>query len=84
MYDPRPTSSRWSIRFSAHDLQFDNKNRLWASSGVGGNGNGDLMGWLDLDKFEATGRRAGIARLEFVDRHNTFGLGEDGADRSRK
>ena len=41
--------------FSTHHLQFDAKNRLWASSGVGGNGNGDIVGWLDVKKFEETG-----------------------------
>jgi hypothetical protein len=56
MYDP--ATNKFTLVdtcFSTHHLQFDSKNRLWASSGVGGNGNGDVVGWLDLDKFEATG-----------------------------
>jgi hypothetical protein len=59
MYDP--ATQKFTLVdtcFSTHHLQFDSKNRLWASSGVGGNGNGDVVGWLDLDKFEATGDEA--------------------------
>ena len=31
------------------------KDRLWTSSGVGGNGNGDVVGWLDSKMFDETG-----------------------------
>ena len=59
MYDPKANKfTLVDTCFSTHHLQFDTKNRLWASSGVGGNGNGDVVGWLDLDKFEATGDEA--------------------------
>src|SRR5262245_47116110 len=59
MYDPKTNKfTLVDTCFSTHHLQFDSKNRLWASSGVGGNGNGDVVGWLDLDKFEATGDEA--------------------------
>jgi hypothetical protein len=56
MYDPKTEKfTLVDTCFSTHHLQFDSKNRLWASSGVGGNGNGDVVGWLDVDKFDATG-----------------------------
>jgi hypothetical protein len=56
MYDPKTEKfTLVDTCFSTHHLQFDNKNRLWASSGVGGNGVGDVVGWLDVDKFDATG-----------------------------
>jgi hypothetical protein len=56
MYDPK-TEKFITVDtcFSTHHLQFDAKNRLWASSGGGGNGFGDIVGWLDVDKFDATG-----------------------------
>jgi hypothetical protein len=56
MYDPKTQKfTLIDTCFSTHHLQFDAKNRLWASSGVGGNGNGDIVGWLDVKKFEETG-----------------------------
>jgi hypothetical protein len=56
MYDPKTNKfTTVDTCFSTHHLQFDAKNRLWASSGVGGNGNGDIVGWLDVDKFDQTG-----------------------------
>jgi hypothetical protein len=56
MYDPKTDKfTLVDTCFSTHHLQFDAKNRLWASSGVGGNGNGDIVGWLDVDKFDQTG-----------------------------
>ena len=59
MYDPKTQKfTTVDTCFSTHHLQFDAKNRLWASSGVGGNGNGDVVGWLDVDKFDATGDEA--------------------------
>jgi hypothetical protein len=59
MYDPK-TEKFTSIDtcFSTHHLQFDANDRLWASSGVGGNGNGDVVGWLDTRMFDATGDEA--------------------------
>jgi len=56
MYDPK--TGKFTLVdtcFSTHHLQFDSRNRLWASSGVGGNGVGDIVGWLDLDMYERTG-----------------------------
>ncbi|MEA2989791.1 MAG: hypothetical protein QOG83_2502, partial [Alphaproteobacteria bacterium] len=59
MYDPKTEKfTLIDTCFSTHHLQFDAKNRLWASSGVGGAGNGDVVGWLDLNKFEETGDEA--------------------------
>jgi hypothetical protein len=56
MYDPKTNKfTTVDTCFSTHHIQFDTKNRLWASSGVGGNGNGDIVGWLDVDKFDQTG-----------------------------
>jgi hypothetical protein len=56
MYDPK-TSKFTTVDtcFSTHHLQFDANDRLWASSGVGGNGVGDIVGWLDTKTFDATG-----------------------------
>ncbi len=59
MYDPKTKNfTTVDTCFSTHHIQFDSHNRLWASSGVGGNGNGDIVGWLDVDKFDATGDEA--------------------------
>jgi hypothetical protein len=56
MYDPKTDKfTLIDTCFSTHHLQFDSKNRLWASSGVGGVGSGDTVGWLDLELFEKTG-----------------------------
>jgi hypothetical protein len=56
MYDPKTGKiTLVDTCFSTHHLQFDAKGRLWASSGVGGNGNGDIVGWLDVKKFDETG-----------------------------
>src|ERR1019366_5035506 len=38
-----------------HHLEFDAKDRLWASSGGGGNGVADIVGWLDTRMFDQTG-----------------------------
>jgi hypothetical protein len=56
MYDPK-TSKFTTVDtcFSTHHIQFDANDRLWASSGVGGNGFGDVVGWLDVKAFDATG-----------------------------
>jgi hypothetical protein len=55
MYDPKTkTFTLVDTCFSTHHVQFDGKGRLWASSGVGGNGNGDVVGWLDVKKFDQT------------------------------
>ena len=56
MYDPK-TGKTTTIDtcFSTHHIQFDSQDRLWASSGVGGTGNGDVVGWLDTRMFDATG-----------------------------
>ncbi len=37
--------------FNTHHLQFDKNNVLWFSAG----GNYDVVGWLDVKKFDATG-----------------------------
>jgi hypothetical protein len=56
MYDPKAEKfTLIDTCFSTHHLQLDAKNRMWASSGVGGNGNGDVVGWIDVDKFDKTG-----------------------------
>jgi hypothetical protein len=56
MYDPKTDKfTLVDTCFSTHHLQFDNKGRLWASSGAGGNGVGDVVGWLDVKKFDETG-----------------------------
>jgi hypothetical protein len=56
MYDPKTEKfTLIDTCFSTHHLQFDSKGRLWASSGVGGVGGGDVVGWLDVKKFEETG-----------------------------
>ncbi len=56
MYDPK-TGKFTTIDtcFSTHHLQFDANDRLWASSGVGGTGVGDVVGWLDTRMYDATG-----------------------------
>jgi len=56
MYDPE-TGKFIAIDtcFSTHHLQFDAKNRLWGSVGVGGTGLWDIIGWLDVTKFDASG-----------------------------
>jgi hypothetical protein len=56
MYDPKAEKfTLVDTCFSTHHIQFDSKGRLWASSGVGGIGGGDVVGWLDVKKFEETG-----------------------------
>jgi hypothetical protein len=56
MYDPKTEKfTLVDTCFSTHHLQFDSKGRLWASSGAGGNGVGDVVGWLDVKQFDATG-----------------------------
>ena len=56
MYDPKTEKfTLVDTCFSTHHLQFDSKGRLWASSGAGGNGVGDVVGWLDVKMFDATG-----------------------------
>ena len=50
-YDPK--SKQFTLIdtcFSTHHLQFDKNEILWTSSGGGGN----VIGWLDVRKFEAT------------------------------
>jgi hypothetical protein len=50
-YDPK--SKQFTLIdtcFSTHHLQFDANEVLWTSSG----GGGDVIGWLDVKKFEAT------------------------------
>ena len=56
MYDPK-TAKLTTIDtcFSTHHIQFDANDRLWASSGVGGNGVGDIVGWFDTRMYDATG-----------------------------
>jgi hypothetical protein len=41
--------------FTTHHLQFDSKGRLFASSGGGGTGNAEIVGWLDVKMFDETG-----------------------------
>jgi hypothetical protein len=56
MYDPKTAKfTTIDTCFSTHHLQFDADDRLWASSGVGGNGVGDIVGWLDTKMYDATG-----------------------------
>ncbi len=56
MYDPKTAKfTTIDTCFSTHHLQFDANDRLWASSGVGGNGVGDIVGWLDTRMYDATG-----------------------------
>ena len=56
MYDPKTEKfTLVDTCFSTHHLQFDAKGRLWASSGAGGNGVGDVVGWLDVKMLDATG-----------------------------
>jgi hypothetical protein len=56
MYDPKSAKfTTIDTCFSTHHLQFDADDRLWASSGVGGNGVGDIVGWLDTKMYDATG-----------------------------
>ncbi|HEY7297628.1 MAG TPA: carboxypeptidase-like regulatory domain-containing protein [Xanthobacteraceae bacterium] len=56
MYDPKTKKfTTVDTCFSTHHLQFDAQDRLWASSGAGGNGVADIVGWLDTRKFDATG-----------------------------
>jgi hypothetical protein len=50
-YDPK--SKQFTLIdtcFSTHHLQFDKNGILWTSSG----GGGDVVGWLDVKKFEET------------------------------
>jgi hypothetical protein len=52
MYDP--ATKKWTLVntcFQTHHLQFDKNEVLWTSSG----GNGEVVGWLDVKKFEETG-----------------------------
>jgi hypothetical protein len=56
MYDPKTGKfTTVDTCFSTHHLQFDAKDRLWASSGAGGNGVADIVGWLDTKMFDKTG-----------------------------
>jgi hypothetical protein len=56
MYDPKSAKfTTIDTCFSTHHIQFDANDRLWASSGVGGNGVGDIVGWLDTRVYDATG-----------------------------
>ncbi len=57
MYDPKSGKfTTIDTCFSTHHLQFDANDRLWASSGVGGTGVGDVVGWLrDTRMYDATG-----------------------------
>jgi hypothetical protein len=56
MYDPKTGKfTTVDTCFSTHHLQLDAGDRLWASSGVGGTGVGDVVGWLDTRMYDATG-----------------------------
>jgi hypothetical protein len=56
MYDPKTEKvTLVDTCFTTHHLQFDSKGRLWGSSGGGGTGNADIVGWLDVKMFDETG-----------------------------
>ncbi len=52
VYDPKTQKiTTVDLCFSTHHLQFDKTGMLWFSSG---GGNNDVIGWLDVKKFDAT------------------------------
>jgi hypothetical protein len=61
MYDPKTDKfTLVNTCFSTHHLIFaeDANNTLWLSVGVGGNGVGDIVGWLNTKMLEETGDEA--------------------------
>jgi hypothetical protein len=53
MYDPKTKKvTLIDTCFQTHHLEFDKKGILWTSAGVQGS---DVVGWLDVNKFDATG-----------------------------
>jgi hypothetical protein len=53
MYDPKTQKfTLVDLCYSTHHLQFAKDNILWFSSG---GGNNEVIGWLDVNKFDATG-----------------------------
>ena len=53
MYDPETKKvTLIDTCFQTHHLEFDKKGILWTSAGVQGS---DVVGWLDVNKFDATG-----------------------------
>ncbi len=52
MFDPKTRKiTMVDLCFSTHHLQFDKTGMLWFSSG---GGNNEVVGWLDVKKFDAT------------------------------
>ncbi len=52
VYDPKARQfTTVDLCFSTHHLQFDKTGMLWFSSG---GGNNDVVGWLDVKKFDQT------------------------------
>jgi hypothetical protein len=52
MFDPKTRKiTTIDLCFSTHHLQFDKQGMLWFSSG---GGNNDVVGWLDVKKFDQT------------------------------
>src|SRR5262249_54160948 len=55
LYDPKTNKfTTVDTCFSTHHLQMDAQDRIWASSGTGNTGFGDVVGWFDIRKFDET------------------------------